>query len=462
MNKIDLLFSILTISEVEFLKYIGERLIEKGYKIGFILFHSAGEDLLKNNNFIYFNIHKLKKEYKIMNKDIKIIEDEFNISNLRDIFIREKISYNRKDERKLSAKTIAYLYLLDKILKEVKPSFVIQELGDFIANKCVYYATRKNNIDHIFYEPAPFKKRIIFTLNSYFVDIPKEIIDCQVDSHIEQEVQDYCQEYLNKGDAVIPFKDKYSFGDATVGKFLNFEYLKRLKRKVTHKYIQRKEEEYNEIAWVIEYSLLKWLRRKFLSFYYSKPKLEKYIYFPLHVPFDVQITSRSKLFYNQIYFLEYLSRIIPYGYKLYIKEHPASVGGYSFWNLVNLLKEHNNVRLVHPNFSSYHLIKNAELVVSVNSKVGFESLIEGKKVVVVGDAIYKNKGITFDVDNLKDLENKIMIALREPAPSKENIFKFLYAVYKYSYPSELFLMEKNNLEISFRSFYDFINKNITK
>jgi len=459
---IDILFSILTIPEVKFLKCIGEELIKRKIKVGFILFHSAGEDILKDTTFKVFNIHKIKNKFKFCLEDNIGIEKEYNILNLREIFIREKVSYNRKDEEKLYKTTFIYLKILDYILKECQPKCVIQELGDFVANKCVYYASLKNKVNHIFYEPSPFKGRIFFTLNNYYVDIPQDILNQEFDYEIQKEVKRYQDDYLTKGEMVIPFKDKYSFGDATVSRFVNLEYFRRLKRKIFHKYLVKKEEEYNEIFWVIRYTLLRLFRRKILSLCYSKVNNEKYIYFPLHVPFDIQITTRSNLFYNQIAFVEYLARIIPYGYKLYIKEHPASVGGYSFWGIRNLLREHNNVRLIHPIFSSYHLIKNAELIISINSKVGFEALVQGEKVLVVGDAFYKGKGVTYDVDNLKNLQEKLIQALDSHPPDKNKIFKFLCAAYKWSYPTELFLIEKNNLEQAFNSFYAFLSDNILR
>jgi len=458
MKQVDILFSILTLPEVLLLRYVGSEFHKKGYKIGFILFHEAGEDLLEGYPFLIFNIHKIKKDFKLREKSVEELEKEYGILNFRELLIREKISYNRKDEKKLENKASLYLQILDDVFQQTHPRCVVQELGDFVANKCVYYAARKNNIDHIFYEPAPFKQRIVFTLNSYYADIPDELLNKEVNPEVKKRVEEYVNEYLQKGEIVIPFKDKFSFGDATIRKFLNFEYLKRLKRKIIHKYFQKKEEEYSEIGWVIRCSVLKWFRRKILTPYYFEPKKkEKYIFFPLHVPFDIQITTRSKLFYNQIGFLEYLSRIIPFGYKLYIKEHPAAVGGYSFWGLRNLLKEHNNVKLIHPRVSSYHLIKNAELIISVNSKVGFEALMQNKKVVVVGDALYKNKGITFDVDNINNLERVVKKALESSDPNFDRILKFLYAVYEGSYPTELFLIEEENLKNSFRSFYDFIH-----
>ena len=460
MRHFDILFSILTLPEVDFLAYIAERLIEKGNRIGFILFHEAGAEKLERMEIPFFNIHALRGEIQYVPLSDNELDDfriKFGISNLRHLFIHEKVGYNRREEKKLAEKSFHYLLILDKIFVENNVKCVIQELGGFSSNQCVYYAARKNNIDHVFYEPAAFSKRIVFNRNSYYSDIPQRIMDVQPLHELRAEVESYLGKYLQSKSMVVPFKDRHSFADMTFRKIFNLENAKRLKRKLLHKYVHRKKEEYDEIGWVVKYSFIKFARRILFNSYYREPDYDdKYIYFPFHVPHDVQLTSRSRLFYFQEGFVEYLSRIIPYGYKLYIKEHPASVGGHSFSVLRKMLRQYNNVILIHPRTNSYDLIKNASLIISVNSKVGFESIMQGKKVVVVGDAFYKSKGVTYDVNNLSELEAVINSALKDEPPTSKEIMNFLIKVYQWSYPCELFLMEKENLDHSFESFYSYL------
>jgi len=460
MKHIDILFSILTLPEVDFLAGIAERLIRKCNRVGFILFHEAGVEKLEKKGIPFVNMHALREEVPYVSLSSDELEDfriKHGIENWRHLFIHEKMGYNRKDEKELFNKVVHYLQILDKIFNENDIKCVIQELGGFSSNQCVYYAARKNNIDHVFYEPSAFSKRIVFNLNSYYSDIPERIMTTPLTDEMRIAVKDYVERYLQSKSLVIPFKDKHSFADMTINKIFNIENARRLKRKLIHKYIQGKKEEYDEIGWVVKYSFIKYVRRVLLSPFYHRPDPgDRYLYFPFHVPQDVQLTSRARLFYFQEGFVEYLSRSVPYGYKLYIKEHPASIGGHSFSVLRKILKQHDNVVLIHPNTNSYDLIKNAELIISVNSKVGFEAIMQGKKVIVVGDAFYKGKGVSFDSENLGELEHVINNALNEPAPKGEQINDFLSRVYLWSYPCELFLMEKENMEISFRSFYSYL------
>jgi hypothetical protein len=445
--------------EVEFLTPIAERLIDKGYNIGFVVFHEAAVEMLEKKNVPFFNMHQLGRSGsygRLSDADLEKFTKIFGIENIRYLYVREMLAYNRRNESALCEKIIHYMQILDKIFAENQVKCVVQELGDFGANQAVYYAARKNQIDHVFYEPSAFSGRIVFNTNNYYSDIPDKILaDSDASPEILNQVNGYLERYLKQKPLVVPLKDKHSFADQTLGKIINIENLKKLKRKLVHKYVLRQKEEYDEITWVMKYNFVKLIRRMFLSFYYTRNmgSSDKYIYYPFHVPHDVQLTSRSKLFYFQEGFVEYLSRSIPYGYKLYVKEHPASIGGQSFWMLRSILKQHRNVRLLHPRHNSFDLIENASLTVTVNSKVGFEALMQGRKVVVVGDVFYKNKDVTYDVNNIKDLEKTIRTALEASPPSKERIMDFLVKAYRWSYPCELFYMEKENLERSYESFY---------
>jgi hypothetical protein len=460
MKCFDILFSILTLPEVEFLVPISESLIKEGNRIGFILFHEAGTEILKKKHIPYFNMHSLKEFTSspiLSEHTVDECATTFGISNLRHLLIHEKLGYNRRNEDELLVKIIHYLQILDGIFTENRVKCVIQELGGFSSNQCLYYAARKNGVDHVFYEPAAFSKRIVFNLNSYYSDIPERIMNMQYPEEVYSEVESYIKNYFQSKDAVIPFKDKYSFADMTLKKIFSLENAKRLRRKLIHKYIFKQREEYDEIGWVIQYNMLKYIRRWLLQSSYREPDFScRYIYFPFHVPYDVQLTSRSRLFYFQEGFVEYVARIIPPGYKLFIKEHPASIGGHSVSVLRKILQQHTNTILIHPRVNSYHLIKNAALIISINSKVGFEALMQGKKVVVVGDAFYKKKGVTYDVCTLNDLEFVINEALKSEKPSQRETMDFLVKAYEWSYPCELFFMKKENLERSRESFYKYL------
>ena len=77
---------------------------------------------------------------------------------------------------------------------------------------------------------------------------------------LRAEVESYLGKYLQSKSMVVPFKDRHSFADMTFRKIFNLENAKRLKRKLLHKYVHRKKEEYDEIGgWVVKYSFIKFV-----------------------------------------------------------------------------------------------------------------------------------------------------------------------------------------------------------
>jgi hypothetical protein len=453
----DILFSILSLTEVNYLIPVAEKLTRDGHKVCFVLFHDAAKKLLSEKNIAFYSMHSLKETVpyrKLGIDELSDFQSQYGIANTRDLYIREKVGYNRNNEHELLKKTIHYLQIMEKILAENDVKLVMQTTGAFAANQAVYYAARKNNIDHVFFEHSPFNEMTLFLLNTYSCDISNEIMNAPVSVEDKIKVENYIRKYDEQKFLRAASDNKHLYSDMRLRKIINAENAKKLKRKIYHKYISKEKEEYDEIGWVIRNNFTKMFHRLLLSRYYVKPRNQndKYIYFPFHVPSDTQLLIRSPMFQFQECFIEYLSRSIPFGYRLYVKEHPAAVGGY--WNHIikKLIKNYGNISLIHPQVNSYDLIRNASLVVTVNSSVGFEALLQNKKVVVVGDAFYKNRGVTFDVYNLNKLASVVNKALNSCEPDRNDVLNFLAKVYKWTFPCALFKMEKESCE----SFYNYL------
>ncbi len=467
MRQFDLLISVLTLPEVSYLEPMVRKMIDGGNKIGFMLFHEAGAEILEKHRIPYFNmfdeIEKCDEKNPTL-ADIELLRSEFGIVNFADLYVHEKMGYGRPDEDKLGQKVYAYLKTVDRIFSENDVRSVMQELGGYTPNHAVYHAARKNSIPHIFYEPAPFKRRVVFNKDSFFSNMPEDILAKTSSDQTKREVKKYLGDYLKEQSVLKPFKDAHRYKDQSISKIFNMDNAGRLLRKLKHKYLEKKREEYNEIGFVIKDAFKRYFRRKLISSKYETPDYsEKYVYFPFHVPYDVQLSSRSRLFYNQEGFVEYLCRSIPHGWKVCVKEHPTCIGGHSYSVLRKTLELHKNLTLVHPGVNSFDLIKNSEIVATVNSKVGFEALMQGKKVLVVGDVFYKGKGVTFDCDNLVSLPEVIRKAADSSPPEMERIMDILGKAWEWSRPAELFLLEDDNMKVSAETFYSYLkNSGILK
>lgn len=140
-----------------------------------------------------------------------------------------------------------------------------------------------------------------------------------------------------------------------------------------------------------------------LAFRYDRPAPdERYVFFPLHISWDAQIATRNPMFADQIALVEMLSRSLPWGCFLYVKEHPYNYGGEKL-SLLRRIKQLPNVRLIHPEASSVDLIQNAAATVVINSTAGWESIILKKPVISFGRTFYAHFSQTCAVNHLGDL-----------------------------------------------------------
>ena len=454
----DILFAIMAVREVTFFVPVAKKLIKNdGLKIAFLTFHEAGDAVLDKEGITYFSFHKIKRSLKAKqgygDNQVKDIAALMGTDMEHLIFHEMNVSgRNRQD---LISKTLNYYRIYNDILQENNIGCIIQELGGFVAPLTLYYVARKNTVNHVFIEPAMFRKRVVFTLNRLYADItdPDE-----GDTVMSDELSQLLNEYMTEKTVVIPKKDRHFFQDMTFKRLFSSDNFRRLGRKIYHKYVLGSEEEYNWIMRYINMHIIKAFRRKLLSRHYNHPKEgEKYVYYPFHVPLDVQLTARCPEFFDQEALVEKIAGSLPEGYMLYIKEHPAAIGGHSLSKLKDALSRHGNIKLIHPGQNSYDIIRNAACIITVNSKVGVEAIMQGKPVVVLGKTFYRGKGVTIDVENINEVSKAIAeaIGLR---PDMEKSRHFLNRAFKWSYKGELYENSPENVHDFYASLRSFLVK----
>ena len=196
----DILFAIMAVQEVIFFSPIAKRLMEEeSLNIAFLTFHEAGDDILEREGIPYFSLHKLKRglrKNKTGAKEIEELQKKFGI-NLEELILHEKLIANRSKDF-LTSKVVTYCNIFDNAFSENNIGCVVQELGGFIAPQILYYVSRYHKVNHIFIEPAMFRKRIVFTLNNLYADIPNYgEKDLPVSAELKQLISEYLTEISN-------------------------------------------------------------------------------------------------------------------------------------------------------------------------------------------------------------------------------------------------------------------------
>jgi capsular polysaccharide export protein len=125
----------------------------------------------------------------------------------------------------------------------------------------------------------------------------------------------------------------------------------------------------------------------------AEPLPDRYLFLPLQIDPDTQITRYSPWYHTMADVLRALLSVLPAGYRLVVKEHPSAK---------QLDPAHVPYSTFRPQFPEVvwcrtrtveELIHGAAAVITVNSSVGVHALCRRKPLLVLGQAVYGKPGI---------------------------------------------------------------------
>lgn len=156
---------------------------------------------------------------------------------------------------------------------------------------------------------------------------------------------------------------------------------------------------------------------------------KNYIFVPFQVDYDTQIMLYSPWIKNMTQLFEVIEQIAQeLNIHFVFKEHPTSVKNYPTLHK----RASKNPNLYFANgCETQTLIENANAVITINSTVGIESLLFGKKVITLGNSYYNIEEIVLNVQT----KDKLKLALKNLSSWKpnsvlvNNFLKYLYYDY---------------------------------
>ncbi len=160
---------------------------------------------------------------------------------------------------------------------------------------------------------------------------------------------------------------------------------------------------------------------------------ERYVFLPLQVRDDTQLLFNSPWIRHPAeavdVCVEALREVDP-GLRLVVKEHPQDL----FW------VDYSEARQKHPaviwlqKYDIQEILSKAEIVVTVNSSVGYQALVHGKSVITLGEAFYNVPGLVVSPRDAAGLAAAIAASLETPLPSRL-LSQFLYhSLFEYFVP----------------------------
>jgi hypothetical protein len=161
------------------------------------------------------------------------------------------------------------------------------------------------------------------------------------------------------------------------------------------------------------------------------------IIYPLHYEPESSLLYLSEYFSNQVALIENLSKCIGENQIIVVKEHPAQPGMLLTKRYRELKKRISCLYFLQHTITSYEIIKISKLIVTLTSHLGWEALILGKPVFVLGNMFYKSYPFVNKFESFEDLKRRI----RDNDfiyPQEEATLKFVSQLLDHSYKGLVF------------------------
>lgn len=199
--------------------------------------------------------------------------------------------------------------------------------------------------------------------------------------------------------------------------------------------------------------LKKKLYKSFLN-YCKVPDLnQKYIILFLHYQPERTSMPEGRMFANQIHIVNTIHRVLPQGWMLYVKEHPATFTNstdydprYRDLEFYRYIAQLPRTVLVDLSVDSFSLIDNSQCLATITGTVGGEGLLRAKPVLTFGNAPYRNHKYVFDINTVADVERALCMI---QAISKEDVKEETYVQYvPYVLKNSISGLDSENISIN--------------
>ncbi len=360
-----------------------------------------------------------------LKEELKAIENRYNVTreDLDRIILSDRIRspirgkryYRKRPDARLVV-AINQIKAWEELFQEQHPTHLFAMADGALLYRTLHLVAERLGIPVFVFYFVPLPGRITWAANEVY-DLGA--LDLPLQAFTEEKIQTM-RKYVDD------FRGKQT------------SWMLRRKRPLRNKFRQLMEylwikasydlrtENWAPLTLVEQFLLRKW-RQPFEQKLYTQPQPdENYVFFPLHDPFDAQITVRAPEFIDQFAFVNELAAALPDNYMVYTKQHPMQLGLYDV-NSLRQITQHPKIRLIAPNVPGLQLILGASAVVTINSTAGVEGIIHRKSVITMGQAFYSGRGLTVDVRNRKELPAILNDVLNQPEVgySDEEVLRFL-------------------------------------
>ena len=370
----------------------------------------------------YTKLHYFPKEAKVYHKvdwlakNYKETYIDFNGFSWKDVFPE----CTRYDLIKFSHKEIVDIIssnyqFIDFVFKNEKPDVILYGMpGSFFA-EVAYWLCQRYNIKYLGLVSSRIGGRIDYCDLKYecseYEKTFKKLEKSVISSEDIANAQKFLEEFISH--KKLPAYMDYRPG-SPVKNFL-MEQKKMLFAWIRYHMSNNQmhafdyESKIQFIQWV--FHPWRFLERKYKAFFlnnvFDKPdNTDNFFLFPLHVQPELSTSGMATYFCDQLNTIKNVAFSLPFGFKLYVKEHPSAVGERKN-GFYKTLKRNPNVVLIHPGANVENLIKASKGVITLTSTIGLEAVLLGKPVYALGTIIYSHHPLCYKVNSFDELKESI-------------------------------------------------------
>ncbi len=126
----------------------------------------------------------------------------------------------------------------------------------------------------------------------------------------------------------------------------------------------------------------------------------KSVFYALHYQPEQSTLAQGVWYANQVALIENISKSLPLGYTLVVKEHPWGRGNRPAWQYKHLARFYNVIFCDAP---AKKIIKKVSAVIAVTGTIAIESLVMDKPTVLLGRSFFDFSGLYFKVRSIEGL-----------------------------------------------------------
>lgn len=345
------------------------------------------------------------------------------------------------------------------IINEYKPDVVLDTDNAELARTILREICYKQNIPYINIEYPRYEYYKLYSYNlnlKYSEAFYKKYQNFLNASETElQEGLDYVDDFRNKssimhsmykGDVTAQYTpDSYMISIRRVLKMAKYFWKQDMSSqnrriKKSNPIIYPNSKEYIKFYLNFEMRKQKLLRA---NKYFSAPEKVKYVYMPLHLIPESTTFSISPMYVNELTIIEAISKSLPAGWWLYVKEHQAMVGerGIEFYNKVNKLP---NVEMVQLNYykDPKPWISNSQGVVTISGTTAYEAALMGKHSILFADTPFSLIDGVKRIKSFEDLPEALK-EFKNPLKNKKSCAAYIQTVKALGYSIDMkYLLNK--------------------